>query len=238
MPYLDVPGLPGVRASRTASHRVVLRQGDYTFLAQGGVVSGGCSRDPGNTSYVDRLRAGLLMGIITGAVNSLGVAGQWAPSILGLTTNAEAIGSTAIEASAAVVTELVRRCGATGTFKLTGPAAANGVVATETVTYSAGSGTAITVTAIANAYVAGSFIQPTDGSETPKSFMPDGWELKTTDMDGASIDVPFPQIPVGGVIDSSQLLLWPSDTSLRTWMINRLNDIPGGKFVFDSFMTA
>lgn len=236
MPYIDVPGLPGMRAARTAAHRTILRQGDYTFYAGGGTIAGGCSRDPGNTSYVDRLRAGLLMGKISSVVNSLGTVGHWAPSILGLTTNAEAIGATTIEASAAVVTELVRRCGASGTFTLVGPPSANGVVASETVTYSAASGTAITATAIANAYVAGSFICPTDGSQTPMSFLPDGWELKVTDLDGASQDQPWGQIPIGGVIDSSQLINWPSDTSLRTWIVNRLNDIPLGKFVFDHLL--
>lgn len=233
MPYLDVPGLPGMRAPRTASHRRVLRQGDYTFLAGGKTIAGGCSRDTGNTSYVDRLRAGLLMGLISSVVNSLGTVGHYAPSILGVTTNAEAVGSTSIEAAAAVITELVRRCGASGTFTLVGPPSAAGVVASETVTYSAASGTTITVTAIVNAYIAGSYIMPTDGSQTPLTFIPDGYELKTTDLDGASVNVDFPQVPVSGVVDASQLINWPSDASLRSWVINRLNDAPAGKFVFD-----
>lgn len=220
---------PGITTARTASHRALFLQRSETFLAGGKLLSGTYSRDPGNSS-IEVLRIGLLLGKRT--ADSL-----YAPSILGVTTNAEAIGSTSIEASAAVVTELVRRVGSTGTFKLTGPPSANGVVATETVTYSAASGTTITVTAISNAYVAGSFIQPTDGSETPLTFIPDteGFGLVVTDIDGASLAaVDLPRMPISGVIDSSQLLpAWPSDTSLQAWIVARLNGAGGGQYVFD-----
>jgi len=229
-------GPPGITTPRTATHRALFLQRSETFLAQGKTISGQCSRDPGNSPDIGVLRAGLIMGRITTVVNSLGTVGYMAPSIIGVTTNAEAVGTTAIEASAAVVTELVRRFGASGTFKLTGPPTANGVVATETVTYSAASGTSITVTATANAFVAGSFIQPTDGSETPLSFIPD-WDygIRVTDPDGTSYSaVDFPKFPVSGIVDSSQLLpVFPSDTSLRAWLTARFNDSFGGQFVFD-----
>ena len=91
----------------------------------------------------------------------------------------------------------------------------------------------ITVTAIANPFVSGSFVQPTDGSETPLTFIPDGYGLKCTDNDSLSIDIPFPEVPIGGMIESSQLINWPSDTSLRAWIMSRLNDIAGGTFRFD-----
>lgn len=229
-------GSPGVESAKTATHRTIFLMRSESFLAGGKLIAGACSRDPGNTGDVGVLRNGLLMGKISSVVNSLGTVNHYAPSILGVTTNAEAIGSTSIEAAAGVVTELVRRCGTTGTFKLTGPPSANGVVATETVTYSAASGTTITVTAIANAYVAGSFIQPTDGSETPLAFLPD-WDygLQVVDQDGTSISaVDFPKLPISGVVDSSQLLpAWPSDTSLQAWIVARLNDGAGGQYVFD-----
>ena len=221
----QVYGLPGVRAPRTASSRIILRQGEYTFLAQGGVINGATARDAGNTGDLDNLRAGLLMGKITSG-------GQWSPSIIGVTTNAEAIGSTSIEASAATVTELARLA-ASGTFTLVGPAIAGGPAVSETVTYSAASGTTITVTAITNAFIAGSFICPNDGSQTPRSFIPDGFPLKVTDQDGTSQDVEFPQIPIAGCIVSSQLINWPTDIGLQAWIVNRLNEVSGGKFVFD-----
>ena len=54
-----------------------------------------------------------------------------------------------------------------------------------------------------------------------------------TDTDGTtSLDVPFPQFPIAGVLTMSQLLpVWPSDTSLRAWIRDQLNTY--GKFVPD-----
>lgn len=231
----QVIGLTGMRAAKTVSHRMITRGGWVPdILPQGRVIAGACSRDPGNTTDVTRLRAGLLMGKIASVVNSLGTVDFYAPSVLGVTTNAEAVGSTSIQASAAVVTELVRRCGTSGTFKLTGPGSASGVIVTETVTYSAASSTNITVTAIANNFIAGSFIQPTDGSEDPLTFLPSGTPVITTDDDGSSTDVEFGEIPIGCVVDSEQLLpAWPSDTSLQEWIVSRLSRAAGGKFIFN-----
>ncbi len=233
MDYYNGP--PGITTVRSATHRSLFLQRSETFLAGGKLIAGDCSRDPGNTN-IGTLRNGLLMGKISTVVNSLGTAGFYAPSVYGVTTNAEAVGSVAIETSAAVVTELVRRRGTSGTFILTGPPTANGIVASETVTYSSAATTVIVCTAIVNAYVAGSFIQPTDGSQTPITMLPD-WEYGITvvDIDGTSIaGVDFPKMPVSGIIDSSQLLpAWPSDTSLQAWITARLNDSFGGQYVFD-----
>lgn len=231
----QVPGLAGLRAAKTVTSRMVTRGGRVPdILPVGRLIAGACSRDPSNTPDVARLQAGLLMGKITSVVNSLGTVGYYAPSIFGVTTNAEAIGSTSIQASAAVVTELLRRCGATGTFKLTGPGSAGGVIDTETVAYSAASSTNITVTALTKPFVAGSFIQPTDGSEDPLTFLPNGAPIMATDFDGNSIDVEFAELPVECQVDGSQLLpVWPSDTSLRAWIISRLDRPGGGKMIFD-----
>lgn len=219
-------GLPGVSSARTAAPRRVFWSNSGIYLPSSKIIDGALSRDAGNTGDLDVLRAGLLMGKITSG-------GKYAPSIFGVTTNSESAGSTSIQAAAAVITELVRRVGSTGTFKLTGPPSANGTVATETVTYSAASTTNITVTAIANTYVAGSFITATDGSETPLTFIADDYGVKVTDQDAASVDVPFAVFPVGGVVDSSQLINWPSDTSLRAWIMARINSVDTGKFIFD-----
>lgn len=227
---------PGIGTARTAAHRALFLQRSETFLAQGRLIAGACSRDPGNTN-IENLRIGLVMGKISTVVNSLGFVGGYAPSILGVTTNAEAIGATSIQAAAAVVTELVRRCGSTGTFKLIGPAAAGGPVQEETVTYSAASSTDITVTAITKAFIAGSFICPTDGSEYPRTFVPDteGFGVQVTDLDGASVTaVEFPRFPMSGVVDSAQLLpAWPSDTALQAWLVQHLNGSDFGQFVFN-----
>lgn len=230
----QVVGLAGLRAAKTVAHRIVTRGGMIPdVLPEGRYVAGACSRDPSNTVDVTRLQAGLLMGKISTVVNSLGTVGYYAPSILGVTTNAEAAGSTSIQASAAVVTELVRRCGATGTFVLRGPGVAGGPIQTETVTYSAASSTNVTVTAIVNSYIAGSFIQPTDGSDDPLTFIPNGTPIQVTDSDNASIDVEFAELPIACTVDGSQLLpVWPTDASLIAWIISRLDRPGGGKMTF------
>ena len=210
-------GVPGISAAQEAGFRRIWRGSDAAYLPGSFSIDAATSRDPGNTGNVDTLRAGLLMGLRTAD-------SQYAPSILGVTTNNEAAGSASIEAAAGVITELVRRVGATGTFNLTGPPAAAGTVVTETVTYSAASGTTITVTAITNAFVAGSFIQPTDGSQTPISFIDEGYGIKVTDDNAASLDREFAPFPVAGTVDASQLINWPSDTSLRAWLEARLSN--------------
>ena len=224
MPTTPFIGMPGVKSLRSATpRRIFLTDEGRVYLPSIQSIDGTLSRDPGNTGDLPVLRPGLLMGKVTSS-------GKYAPAILGVTTNAEAIGSTSIEASAAVVTELVRRVGSSGTFTLRGPASANGVIDSQTVTYSAASGTAITCTALTKAFIAGSFIQPTDGSDTPKTFIPDGHGIKCTDEDEASVDREFGPLPVKGIIDSSQLLpVWPSDTALQNW----IKSFFVGQFVFD-----
>ncbi len=240
MDLSQVVGLPGTRVHTTASYRTVTSGGPLmAVLPRGRIIAGACSRDPGNTTDVTRLRAGIVMGKITSVVNSLGTVGFFAPAIYGVTTNAEPTGSTSIQATAAVVTELIRRRGTTGTFNLIGPGSAAGVVISETVTYSAASSTNITVTALTNSFIAGSFICPTDGSEDPLAFIPDGHPIRVTNQDGTSQDIEWPTVPVSMVVDSSQLLpAWPSDTSLQEWLVSRLNRAAGGKFVFDHTYNA
>jgi hypothetical protein len=232
VPYIG--GLPRISSRANVNPREIFLGGPTRFLPGGRQIAGGCSRDPGNSDEIYTLRCGVLMGMITSVVNSLGTTGQFAPSILGVTTNAEAAGSTSIEAAAAVVTELARRCGSTGTFTLVGPPTAAGVVNRETVTYSGASGTTITVTATTNAFVAGSLIMPTDGSENPISLISDQWGVRVVDpLTLASQDQSWPHVPLDGTIDASQVVNWPSDASLKAWLVGQMNTQGYGHFVFD-----
>ena len=168
-------------------------------------IDGTLSRDPGNTGDPPVPAPGLLMGKVTSS-------GKYAPAILGVTTNAEAIGSTPIEASAAVVTELVRRVGASGTFTPAAPPA-NGVIDSQTVTYSAASGTAITCTALTRRSSPGRSSSRPTARTRPRPSSRTG-TASCTDEDEASVDREFGPLPVKGIIDSSQLLpVWPSDTA-------------------------
>lgn len=135
------PGMPGLSSETVAYHRQLGGSGHLMFKPGGWIIDGTKTRDPFNAYDVTRLSPGLLMGRITSSL-------KWAPSCIGLTTAALASTGTTVTVGAAVVTELVRRIGSTGTFKLTGPPSAAGTVRTLTATYSAASGTSITITAL------------------------------------------------------------------------------------------
>lgn len=205
---------PGLGATRTAAHRKVFL-GNEKYLPGNHVIAGADARDPLNTP-VSEIRAGLLLGEVS-ASGKLGV------SIIGVTTNAEAVASTAVEAAAAVVTELSRREGATGTFLLVGPAVAGGPVNVETVTYSGfASSTAITVTALTNAFVAGSLIMATDGSANIRTIIPDGYPIRVLDENDSDRDVQLERYPIAGIVDSSQIINWPADAALKEWIVAQL----------------
>lgn len=223
---------PGLGTVKTATPRRVMLAGSGVFLPAK-IVRGAVSRDPLNTANLDVLRAGMVLGKIT--ANS-----KYAPSIIGVLPSAhDSSGTTLTELSvgAANAVEIVRRIGSSGTFGLTGPPSAAGTVATTAVTFSAVNVTTgiVTITDIAVDKVAGSFIQPDDGSETPLVVLGDGYGLKVTDTDASNIDVEATQLLIGGLIDASQIINYPSDTSLITWLKSALNNVDGGgaRFTFD-----
>lgn len=330
-------GRPGIGTAQVAQRRNVSRNGALDFYPGGGVIEGTKARDPGNSAYsTSALRPGLILGKITSG-------GFYANSIIGLTDGALTGTGTSLTVSAAAATELVRRVGATGTFKLTGPPTAAGTVRTLTVTYSAvntttgvititalgvadvwtltapagqdagmyqlrvttGKGTSAEVSAVtaalaANAnsatvdaalealtnvgasgvvavysdptltltfasnlgpvevqvvsdttndggvfeggwaavhtttgvdgrFVTLSVVQPTDGSEAPVTVIPDGYGIVIPDD---SSDVDFPMIPVAGTLDVGQIIDYPSDASLKTWLRQSLSTLSGGKWIF------
>jgi len=333
-------GRPGFGTGQLAQRRNVSRNGAFDFYPAGGVIEGTKARDPGNSAYsVLALRPGLLMGKITSS-------GYWANSVVGLSTGALTNTGTTLATSAAIATEIVRRFGATGTFKLTGPPTASGTVRTLTATYSAvntttgdvtitalgvnevqtvafgaaatggtfkigftlasgavvwtdtiawsatdatflsnmntaidnvlGAGlvvaTAIaatdtdlgfvltfsgagyqylpqslvaidaaaltsvttvtvtrTTTGVDGRFVTASLIQPADGSETIRSMIPDGYGLVIPD-DSADID--FPQVPCAGTVDVAQVIDWPADASLKTYVRDALNANGQGFWLF------
>lgn len=229
--------VPGVHTARTATPRKVMVTDRNLHLITGGrIVNGTYSRDPANTGNVDVLRAGIILGKRTS--DSL-----YAPSIIGVLAVAHSSSGTALTAlnvGVANAVEIVRRIGATGTFYLTGPPSAAGTVASTTVTYSAVNVTTgiVTITDIAVNKIAGTFIQAIDGSETPVCLLYDGYGLKVTDDLDANINVQAPALVVGGEVDASQIVHWPTDTSLRTWVMGTLNGgdgtaAGGGPFIFD-----
>ena len=224
----QVTGLPGVRTDRTATHRkVLLTDTGGIQLTLGRIIDGSLARDSGNTGDLDVLRAGMVMGKITSG-------GKYAPAILGVTDSAYTSGVT-LSVSAAVAVEINRRIGSSGTFDIAGPPTANGDANVESVAFSAVNVSTgdITVTALANNYVSGSFIMPDDGSEDALGLIGDGYGIKVTDQDALSLDVPIRNLLIAGLIDSSQIVFWPSDTGLQQFLVGRLNTQGGCQFIFD-----
>jgi len=227
-----VPGLPGIGSDKTATPRTVALGGRLSTLPGGIIIDGSESRDPLNTGDVDVLRAGILLGKRT--ANSL-----FAPSIIGVLSEAydkDGSEATQLTVSAATATEIVRRIGTSGTLKVTGPPTAAGTVAVQTATFTSVNTTTgvIVIVALAADAIAGSFIQPTDGSETIRTMVPDGFGVKVTDEDDSDIDVsiPSPGAVVGGLLDASQIVNWPSDTSLVAYLKAALRAVGTG-YVFD-----
>jgi len=79
--------------------------------------------------------------------------------------------------------------------------------------------------AVQGAFVAGSLVGPTDGSQVPLSFIPNGNGLYIA-SDGTatgSLDQPYSGLPWACKLDGRQLLPWPADTSLQEWVRSSLN---------------
>jgi len=223
--------IPQIGAANSATPRIVLKTMAGVQMYPGGkIIDGSLSRDPGNTGDVDVLRAGVLMGKVT-------TGGKYAPSIIGPTTSAWTAAETRIKVGTGAATEVSRRIGSSGTFKICGPPAAAGTVDTSAVTFSAVDTSTgyITVTALGTTFITGSFIQPDDGSETPKTFIMEETGVKVTSEDSANANIQFRLMPIAGILDASQLIDWPTDTSLiaqiKTWL---RTDSLG--FVFDDDM--
>jgi len=134
------PTIPALYTGRSIAPRNVFKSGTPTYFPSLAQIDGTASRDPGNDT-VSILRAGLVLGKITSG-------GNYAPSIIGLSGEALDSTETVLDIPAAVSTELARRVGATGTFKLIGPPTAAGTVRTMTATYSALGATTVTITAL------------------------------------------------------------------------------------------
>lgn len=212
---IPITGLPGVGSARTATPREILAGNAQLAQYVPGLrlIDGSKSRDPLNGADVDVLRAGTLLGKVTSS-------GKYAPSVIGVLASAASASATSLTVSAAVATEIVRRIGTSGTFKLSGPPAAGGTVATQTVTFSAVNTTTgvITCSATSAAAVAGSFVQPTDGSETIVTLLANRWGVKVTDVNAANIDVLEDQLLLAGHVKTANVINYPSDTSLITWV--------------------
>ena len=214
----NVPnGKPGVLLNLTATPREVFYSGRERaqFVAAPVTIDGTLTSCAFNAPYTFQILAGTLLGRVTATK-------KFANSVVGQTTGATAASATTVQTDVNTAAELLRRIGAAGTFKLTGPPTAAGTVATQVVTYSAinlGTG-AITCSATSAAAVSGSLIQPTDGSESILTMVTDLYGIKVTDQTNVNrVDVFDPRLLLaGGTINSQQIVNYPSDISLQAYV--------------------
>jgi hypothetical protein len=93
---------------------------------------------------------------------------------------------------------------------------------TQSVTFSAVNTTtgAITITAAGADAISGSFIQPTDGSESIVSLLCDAWGKKVSDqLNSTRVDVFEAQLlSAGGTINTAMIVNYPTDVSLKAWI--------------------
>lgn len=228
--------VPGLRSDRTYTPREILwgSEGNApkaSYLPGGKIIDATNSRDPLNTGDLSTLRPGVVLGKVSSTT-------KYAASILGVSTVATASAATALTVSAATATEISRRVGSTGNLVLTGPPSAAGTVTQYLATFSAVNTTTgvVTIGAVTQAFVVGSLIQANDGSQTPKGILNE--HVRLTDADGNAIDGNGGRILIGGPIVASQIINYPADASLKTWLKSKLNGDAGtvalnAPFVFD-----
>jgi hypothetical protein len=164
---------------------------------------------------------------------------KFANSVLGLTVGAVASSATSITTDVNTAAEIVRRQGASGTFKLTGPPTAAGTVATQTVTYSAVnlSTGVITCSALSAAAVTLSLIQPNDGSETIKTLLVEQWGLQVVDAVYTNrLDVFGKLWAGGGVINTAYIVNYPADASLKTYVKSAIKAFVPNAVFSDDFI--
>ena len=226
-------GKPGVVGNFTSQPREVFYSGRQfaQFWAPPVTVDGTNSSNPLNAPYTWLLWAGTPMGRIAAT-------GKYANSIIGLTGAAAASGATSITTDVNTAAEIVRRIGASGTFKVTGPPTAGGTVATEVVTYSAvnTSTGVITCSALSAAVVVASLIQPTDGSETIITLLCETDGLQIVDQTHTNrVDVFCGTLLAGGgTINTGMIVNYPSDASLKIYLKSALKaTCPGVTFLDD-----
>lgn len=232
-------GQPGISSAKTFTpRRVFLAAEGKMYYPNKRLLKGSSCYDPGNTGDTRTLRPGTILGKITAS-------GLYAPFAVGVLQNAYSSGAFLITVTAAQAVGIVGRIGTSGNLRYVGPPAALGTVQTTgNIAFSAVNTTTgvITVSNIGVNLVAGSFVCDTDGSYTPITFIDDDdFPLVVDPEDHVTTrDVEIGRFPIAGLVESAQLLVagsaWPADVMLRSWIYNRLNDIPSCKFIFDDVL--
>lgn len=199
-------------------------------------IDGTASGNAANAPYSWLLWAGQVVGRETSS-------GKYATSIMGQSTASYTSGATSLTTDVNTAAELVRRVGTSGTFSLIGPPSAAGTVASATVTYSAVnlSTGVITVSNIGANYISGSWIGPTDGSQLSGgssiyTLLAEINGVKVADvLNTTRVDAFTNRLWAGGgIINTSLIVNYPSDTSMITYLKTKIRAaVPGAAFSDD-----
>ena len=230
-------GLPGIGSTIQAQPIEVLA-GNAQFaqyLPGLKVLSATNCADAGNvnedgTYSADILRAGNMLGIVTAT-------SKYGSSVIGTLAAAVTTSSTSFYANAQVIAELARRTGGSGTFTIVGLAATNSTAVTsQTVTFSAATGTTITTTALGTSGAAvqlGALIMPADGSQTPRVILGHQTGVKMSNTAGTRADQVTDRLLIGGFINASKIVWYPTTgTVIQAWIKSQLRGV-GQYFTFN-----
>lgn len=78
--------------------------------------------------------------------------------------------------------------------------------------------------ASSGAFIAGSFVGDTDGSQLPRTMLPDGPPIPVADTrnTGGVSPIQFPQVPQFALVDVNYVVNYPTDTGLQAWLKQQL----------------
>lgn len=242
MPIPYVTGTSGILTARTATNRRPIIQ-DARYAPGGLIVQGSKWIDPDNTSDTGTIRAGHV-----GHLES----GKLVPSCFGPVASDYTSGGTTLTVSANTALRIYTALGSSGTFYILANTAAPTTLATvlaQLVTYSAintGTG-AITITDLgANKEADGSFLigfQPVllggtgglSGHSKQFAILDEPWGTRVVDNDAVALDVDLARAAIGGLIDTAQVPLWPSNAFVAEVLAHNLRQVNTG-FMFDNFL--
>lgn len=222
--------LPGKGSVYSSEHRIVLKsERNVAYYPGGLIIDGSETRDITNTDDTAVIQAGMIFGRQSN--------GMLAPSLIGKTSTEASSSATTVTLTVASAVELARRVGTSGDFIAYFADETTGVAKTEAVRFSAVNTTsgAVTVEAIQNTFPAGTLIAPNDASRLPVCILGDGSGIKVVDQDLDSIDVQLAKPLISGLVDASQLYLWPATNELRYFMKQLINSTCN--FIFDDNFT-
>jgi hypothetical protein len=233
-------GLPGVGNTVFNTPRdIYYRTPSSDYFPLPIVLDGSKCYNTQNQPYTFIAFAGTIVGRETNANN------LYAPSIIGITTVVYTSGGATITTDVPTAQAIVSRIGTSGSLNLTGGPTATGTVVTNLVTFSNVNTTsgAITISNPGVNYVAGTLIQPNDGSQTMVSVTAEYDGTKTTDwtnQNTVNAMIGNWGLYCGGILNSKYVLAGEGNiTALPTSILAyvkaqiRANGVPGALFSDD-----